>query len=231
VIEPRIIGSDRAATHRWFSSFSLICLSSFPFLDSFPYLRQRLRALLNQSYWLASSQHILKALLAMRVSYAFVLHLLSVGMLTTTLLGGFILDRKLRKEPDLRLKLYTAGISRTIGLLSPVAAILLLVTGIANIHNRFLGSTSAWYAEGWLVAKIIVYVVMVLNGMFYGPGLMRSRLKLIRSQAEQSAPTNADTLIRSYNRQLTLFYAVQTLLFLFIVYISVFGTAKHPGVI
>jgi hypothetical protein len=167
----------------------------------------------------------------MRVSIAFVLHLLSVGVLTTTLLAGFILDRKLRKEPDLRLKLYTAGISRIIGLISPLAALLLLATGIANIHNRFIGSTSAWYEEGWLVAKIILYVVVVFNGMFYGPGLMRSRLKIIRSQSEQTAPMNADTLIRSYNKQLSLFYAVQTLLFLLIVYISVFGTAKHPGAI
>ena len=166
----------------------------------------------------------------MRVSIAFVLHLLSVGILTTTLLAGFILDRKLRKEPDLRLKIYTAGILRNIGLLSPVAAILLLVTGIANIHNRFLGSTSAWYTEGWLAAKIILYVVMVFNGMFYGPGLMRSRLKIIRSLAEQTVPMNADTLIRSSNKQITLFYAVQILAFLFIVYLSVFGTAKHPGV-
>ena len=123
----------------------------------------------------------------MRVSVVFVLHLLSVGILTTSLLAGFILDRKLRREPDLRLKLYVAGILRMIGLLSPLAAILLLLTGIANIHNRFLGSTSAWYAEGWLVAKIIVYVMMVLNGMFYGPSLIRSRLKIIRSQAEQTA--------------------------------------------
>ncbi len=167
----------------------------------------------------------------MRVSVAFVLHLLSVGILTTTLLAGFILDRKLRREPDLRLKLYVAGISRIIGLLSPLAAILLLLTGIANIHNRFLGSTSAWYAEGWLVAKIILYVVMVFNGMFYGPGLMRSRLKIIRSQDDHTAPMNADTSIRSLNKQITLFYAVQTLLFLFILYISAFGTAKHPGVI
>jgi hypothetical protein len=167
----------------------------------------------------------------MRVSVAFVLHLLSIGILTTSLLAGFILDRKLRREPDLRLKLYVAGISRIIGLLSPLAAMLLLITGIANIHNRFLGSTSAWYTEGWLVAKIILYVVMVLNGMFYGPGLLRGRLKILRSQAEKTAPMNADTSLRSFNNQLTLFYAVQTLLFLFIIYISVFGSAKHPGVL
>lgn len=167
----------------------------------------------------------------MRVSYAFVLHLLGLGILTTTMLAGFILDRRFRKEPDLHLKSYIAGISRIFGLLSPVAASLLLVTGIANIHNRFLGSSSAWYAEGWLVAKIILYVVIVFNGMIYGPGLIRSRLRLIRSQVDQTAPMNAETLMRSYNTQLTLFYLVQTLLFLFIVYISVFGSAKHPGVI
>ena len=167
----------------------------------------------------------------MRVSITFVLHLLSIGILTTTLVAGFILDRKIRKEPDVRLKIYTAALSKSIGLLSPVAAILLLLTGIANIHNRFFGYPSEWYTEGWLVAKIILFVVMVSNGMFYGPGLMRGRLKVFRSLVEQSAPTYADTQIRSYNTQITLFYAVQILLFLLIVYTSVFGTAKHPGAI
>jgi hypothetical protein len=167
----------------------------------------------------------------MRVSITFVFHLLSIGTLMTTLVAGFILDRKIRREPDIHLKIYTAGLSKSIGLLSPVAAILLLLTGIANIHNRFVGYPSEWYSEGWLVAKIILYAVMVFNGMFYGPGLMRGRLKVLRSQAEQSAPTNADSQIRSYNTQITLFYAVQIMLFLLIVYISVFGTAKHPGAI
>ncbi len=205
--------------------------SRFPFLNSFRYLRQRLEALLAKGPNHSLLISIDKTLNAMRVSIAFVLHLLGLGVLTTTLLAGFILDRKLRKEPDLRLKLHTAGLSRTIGLLSPFAAILLLATGIANIHNRFLGSASAWYAEGWLVAKIILYVVMVLNGSFYGPVLMRRRLKILRSQADQTAPADADVLIRSCNRQITLFYVVQALLFLLIVYLSVFGTAKHPGVI
>jgi hypothetical protein len=167
----------------------------------------------------------------MRVSITFILHLLSIGILTTTLLAGFILDRKMRKESDVRLKIYIAGLSKSIGLLSPVAAILLLLTGIANIHNRFFGYPSEWYTEGWLVAKIILYVVMISNGIFYGPGLMRRRLKITQSLADQSAPMNADTTIRSINRQITLFYTVQTVLFLLILYISVFGTAKHPGAI
>jgi hypothetical protein len=168
----------------------------------------------------------------MRVSIAFVVHLLGVGLLTTTLIAGFLLDRKIRKETDLRLKIYTAGISRTIGLLSPVAVILLLLSGIANIHNRLMGSTMAWYDEGWLVAKVFLYVIMVFNGLFYGPGLTRQRLKIITLLAEQqAAPEGSEKTIRSLNKQISLFYAVQMMLFLFIICLSVFGTAKHPGVI
>lgn len=173
----------------------------------------------------------IKHIFAMRASVAFVLHLLSLGILMTTLLGGFILDRKIRSELDVRMKLFTAGIARTFGLLSPLAAVLLLLTGIANIHNRFLGSTAVWYTEGWLVAKVILYVVMVFNGMVYGPGLTRSRVKIFKSQIDQTAPPDAGALIRSINKQLTLFYLVQMLLLLFIVYLSVFGSAKHQGVI
>ena len=165
----------------------------------------------------------------MTVSISFFLHLIAFGLLATTVLSGFVLDRKFRKESDHRLRLSIAGISRTIGLLSPVAALLLLLSGIGNIHNRFIGPEMRWYAEGWLVAKIILYVVMVLNGMVYGPRLTRGRLKLLNAMAEQSAPANADTTLRSFNRQITLFYFVQTLLLLMVVYISVFGSGKHPG--
>lgn len=167
----------------------------------------------------------------MTVSISFLLHLLAFGVLTTTVLSGFILDRKFRKETDHKLRLTIAGISKAFGLLSPVAALLLLFSGIGNIHNRFIGPEMRWYSEGWLVAKIILYTLMVLNGMVYGPRLTRGRLKLLNSMAEQSAPANADAALRSFNRQITLFYFVQTLLLLLVVYLSVFGPGKHPGIL
>ena len=165
----------------------------------------------------------------MTASINLFLHLLAFGLLTTTLISGFILDRKLRKETDHRLRLTIAGIAKTIGLLSPLAALLLLLTGIGNIHNRYLGTESQWYSEGWLVAKIVLYVIMVLNGMVYGPRLTRGRLKLLSAMAEQSGPPEAGAALRSFNRQLTMFYFVQTLLLLLVVYISLFGSGKHPG--
>ncbi|MGA3242998.1 MAG: hypothetical protein ABSE41_00135 [Bacteroidota bacterium] len=165
----------------------------------------------------------------MKVSITFLFHLIGFGILCTTLLAGFMLDRKFRAQTDYSLKLFTAGIARTIGLLSPVAAILLLATGIGNINNRYLGSPLAWYNEGWLVAKIMIFVVLVLNGMIYGPRLTRNRTKLVKALSDQSAPANAEELMRSYNTQITLFYLVQTVLLLLILFLSVFGTGKHPG--
>jgi hypothetical protein len=167
----------------------------------------------------------------MRVSVTFLFHLVGFGVLFTALLGGYIVDRKLRRQTEYNLKLNSAQIARAIGLLSPVAAIVLLATGIGNIHNRYIDTTLNWYDEGWLVAKIIVFAILVFNGMIYGPRLTRNRAKLIKALSEQSAPANAEEMMRSYNTQITLFYLVQTVFLLLILLLSVFGTGKHPGVI
>ncbi|MEK6756289.1 MAG: hypothetical protein AABZ02_09075 [Bacteroidota bacterium] len=165
----------------------------------------------------------------MRFSFNFILHLLGFGVLVTTLLAGFILDRKFRSEQNVDLKLYVGGIVRTIGLLSPLAAFILFTTGIGNIYNRYADSTTSWYQEGWLVAKIMVFVLMLLNGVIYGPKLSRSRMNLVKTMRDNTAPADPEKLLALINRQLTLFYLVQTVLLLLIIYLSVFGSAKHPG--
>jgi uncharacterized membrane protein len=165
----------------------------------------------------------------MRVSVGFICHLIGFGLLSASLISGFILDSKIRKETEPQLQLFTGRIAKTIGLLTPVAALLLLATGIANINNFLVGSTKSWYDEGWLVAKIVLFAVMLVNGTFYGPKLARSRMKLITEMAEGSARPSAEDVLRSCNRQITLYYLVQTLLILFILYLSVFGPGKHPG--
>jgi hypothetical protein len=72
---------------------------------------------------------------------------------------------------------------------------------------------------------------MLLNGVVYGPKLSRSRMNLLKAIRDQTAPPEAEKLLASVNRQLTLFYLVQTVLLLVILYLSVFGSGKHPGVI
>jgi hypothetical protein len=165
----------------------------------------------------------------MRVSISFFFHLLGFGLVVTTLVAGLVLERKLRSEQDLRLKLYVGGLARTMGLLSPFAVLLLLITGIGNIVNRYAGTSVSWYQEGWLVAKIIFFVILLLNGMLYGPRISRNRTKLLKSLQEDSAPVGAEKGLASLNHQMTLFYLVQGLLLLIIVYLSLLGTGKPPG--
>jgi len=165
----------------------------------------------------------------MRVSISFFLHLMGFGLMVTTLVAGLVLERKFRAEQELNLKLYVAGLARTMGLLSPFAVLLLLITGIGNIFNRSAGTSVSWYQEGWLVAKIMFFVILLLNGMFYGPRISRSRTKVIRSLQEDTPQAEAVKTLASLNRQMTLFYLVQTLLLLIIVYLSLLGTGKHPG--
>jgi hypothetical protein len=167
----------------------------------------------------------------MIVSFAFIFHLLGFGLITTSLLAGWILERRIRKVSDWNQKLLLLSASRSIGLLSPIASFIMLITGIANIVNVFGTSFSVVYSVGWLAAKIILFAFMLVNGAIFGPILSRKRTKLIQSIVAQSAPADAEDTVIVYSKNLSTFYFVQTLLLLIILFLSVWGTGKHAGVI
>ena len=162
-------------------------------------------------------------------SFNFFFHIVAVGLLFVVVVGGWLLHRKIVHEKDMHLKLYASTSGRVIGLLSPFVTLLLLVTGIGNIYNRYLGSDLHWYSEGWLVAKIIFFAIAVVNGAVFGAMLARKRTALLQSIDQQVAPANADTLLKDFNRQFSWHYVVQFLLLALIILLSTFGSGKHPG--
>lgn len=162
-------------------------------------------------------------------SFSFFLHIIAVGLLFVIVVGGWLLHRKIVNEKDVHLKLYVSTSGRIIGLLSPFVTVLLLVTGIGNIYNRYLGSDLHWYNEGWLVAKIIFFAIALVNGAIFGAILARKRTVLLQSIDQQNASANAESLLRDFNRQFSWHYAVQFLLLLIIIFLSTFGDGKHPG--
>ena len=162
-------------------------------------------------------------------SYNFLLHIIAFGMLAGTFLPSYILDRKLRAEPDYGRKLYIGGLMRTFSIFVPINAALLLLTGIGNIHNRLLDAPYAWYDEGWLVAKIICFAVLVVNGFTFGRIFAVKRIMLIKAVAEKNPPSDAESKIAGYNKKISILFLVQTALILAILYLATFGSAKHPG--
>ncbi len=163
-------------------------------------------------------------------SFSFFFHIIAVGFVFVIVVGGWAFNRKIVQEKDFRQQLYLSSWARTLGLLSPFVTLALLVTGIGNIYNRYLGSDLHWYSEGWLVAKLIFFVILVVNGSVFGAMLSRKRALLLQTISEQRAPQNADSILRGFNRQFSWHYLVQFLLLAFIIFLSTFGSGRHPGV-
>ena len=165
----------------------------------------------------------------MNGSFNFLTHLIGFSLLSGLMFSGFVLNRRFASEKDPAIRMYLGGIMRKLGMLSPIPAAILLVTGIGNIHNLYMESPDPWYTFGWLVAKIIVFAIMLVNGTFLGPALGKKRMMLVKAIVEKTAPDNAEEQIAGYNRQMSTFYLVQFLFLLAILYLTTFGTGKHPG--
>ena len=162
-------------------------------------------------------------------SFIFTFHLLGFGLICAVIVGGWLINLRLMKVQEPALKVFLGGFLRTFGLLLPLAAVILLVTGIGNIYNLYYETPTRWYQEGWLVVKIILFGVMLVNGTVFGPILGRRRFVLLKQSAEMPATEEGAKTLAYLNRQINWFYVVQTVLLLGIVFFSAFGTSKHPG--
>jgi hypothetical protein len=162
-------------------------------------------------------------------SYIFLLHLIGFSLVSALVIAGWFLNIRIAREKDLSLKLYVGGIARTLSYLSPAAALLLLVTGIGNIYNLYEGAGVPWYEQGWLVIKVILFGVMLVNGFVFGPALSRKRGAAIREMIESGASEERMKAFGDLTVQIRWFSIVQTVLLLGITFFSAFGTSKHPG--
>jgi len=161
-------------------------------------------------------------------SFNFVFHLLAFATLVASMVGLFVLDRKLQSEKDAGRQLYVGGLMKTFALFGPFNAVVLLLTGFGNMVNRY-GWGGMGNMETWLKIKIVLFFILAFNGMILGSRMSKQRMMLIKARSENSAPPESESLIATLNVKFTIFFAVQTLLILVIVFLSVFGDGKHPG--
>ncbi len=147
-----------------------------------------------------------------------ILHLLGLGLFVATLIPGYILDSQYRKATDIQTKATLLHALMPIGLLSPFAALLMLATGIANMHYLGVGLLDL----GWLTAKIIFFALAVVSGAVFG-AKARKRGKLIQQMAKGETSPEAEARLKELDKQQRLFYVVQPILLVIIIYLSVYG--------
>jgi uncharacterized membrane protein SirB2 len=150
-------------------------------------------------------------------SVFFLFHLIGFGMIATLLFAGPILERKFQKAETLEAKLAIHRAMKSVGLLSPLAVLVLVTTGIGNMYFTGLGPFKA----GWLTAKLIFFAIVIVNGAMTGGRALR-RGKLLHRLARGENVPNALPEMQRYNKQQTTFYFTQIILVLVILALSVF---------
>jgi len=146
------------------------------------------------------------------------IHLVGFGMLMTVSIAGFILNSQYKKAPDIQGKATLVRAMRPIGILSPIAVLIMLITGIGNMHELGLGVLDL----GWLTAKIIFFAIAVISGILFGIQSGK-RGKLVQQMAGNQAPADAQQLLKGFDRQIALSYAVMWILIAVILALSVYG--------
>lgn len=142
------------------------------------------------------------------------LHILGVGMLLTVLFASPFFERAIRTGTAAD-AVGIHGLLNRIGLLSPAATLILLLTGIGNIVSNHIDLAGT----RWLQVKLLFYLLLLVVGAVNGP-FLRRRLALYRSQAESLTGQRAAS-IAAFNRRESLFLAWQWVLTLIILALSI----------
>jgi hypothetical protein len=145
-------------------------------------------------------------------------HFLGFGLLVTINVAGFILNSQYKKAQDFQTKAIILRSLRPIGLLSPIAILIMLITGIGNMQILGYGLLSV----GWLTAKIMFFAIAAISGILFGV-IARKRGKLVQELAAGKAEANATEILRGYDKQISLFHLVMPILLLIIVWLAIYG--------
>lgn len=164
------------------------------------------------------------------------LHFIGLGLLVTTMLGGFLMHRQYRKAPDLRAKALILKTARPFGLLSPIGMLLMLVTGIGNMHGigigivqTIIGSRNLLFTQSvegidfwWLSAKLVFFAVAFVAGIVLGI-FAKKRGTLVHAMSLGDAGPDAGERLGLYDTILTAGHIIMPVLMITILYLSVYG--------
>ena len=151
-------------------------------------------------------------------------HFIGLGLFVTLNVAGIILHRHYRKAPDLAAKAVILRAGKSVGLISPFAVVLMLITGIGNMHELGLGILDA----GWLTAKIIFFAIAIISGVLISIQAGK-RGKLVGQMIAGGAPADADAKLAGLDRQIFLGHVVMPILLTIIVLLSIYGRVGGPG--
>jgi uncharacterized membrane protein len=154
----------------------------------------------------------------MEREFSLFFHFIGFGLFVSLNVMGFILNAQYKKAPDLKAKGAILKIARPVGLLSPVAVLIMIITGIGNMHSLGYGPLDM----GWLSAKLVIFLVAVILGAMGGIK-MKKRGTLVGSMISGGAPADAQKELEKLDKQITLIHSILPILLMCILALAIYG--------
>ncbi len=145
-------------------------------------------------------------------------HLIGYGLLISVFVATPVLEYYLRRAESYDEAFKLANIVSRIGLLSPVAAFILLISGILMMQ--------LWgyelFSHGWLTGKLLIFLVMVVTGAYSSMTIGRERRKIYQELIDgKDNPKLPGEILRIHNRQ-SQYTRIQSLFILMILIFTIY---------
>lgn len=149
-------------------------------------------------------------------------HLIGFGLIVTLLVSSWLLHRQYTAATDFKTKSVILSSARSVGLLSPLAILVLLITGVGNMHLRGLGL----FDERWLIIKVVLFAIAAVNGIVFGIR-SKKRSMLVGQLAQGTAQPGSELKLASMDKSALAFYVIQTILFIAILVLTVWKPGRY----
>ncbi|MBM4165873.1 MAG: hypothetical protein FJ218_02975 [Ignavibacteria bacterium] len=148
------------------------------------------------------------------------IHFIGIGILSTSLIGGWILHSAYLREKSLQTQAQILRYLKPIGLLGPISLGVMLLTGITNIIGLGFSGMSETISMRWLAEKLTLFFIAAINGIIFG---IRSakRGKLVAAMLSENCPPDAQMQKEKFDRSAKIFFYVQAVLFVAILLRSI----------
>jgi uncharacterized membrane protein SirB2 len=147
-----------------------------------------------------------------------IIHLIGFGLLAGVVFITPVLESSLRKTVNYSDALGQLKLISKVGLLSPIAVVVMLASGIGLMYAYGYGI----FTYGWLTGKLLIFLVLLLNGGYAAVNISKKRREIYEDLAAgKDNPRLPGELLRMHNRQ-SQFTRLQALFLLMILIFTVY---------
>jgi uncharacterized membrane protein SirB2 len=147
-----------------------------------------------------------------------IIHLIGFGLLAGVIFIIPLLESSLRKTVNYNDALSQLKIISKVGLLSPIAVVIMLASGIGLMSTLGYGI----FTYGWLTGKLLIFLVLILNGGYAAVNISKKRREIYEELAAgKDNPRLPGELLRMHNRQ-SQFTRLQAVFLLMILIFTVY---------